>query len=117
VVVDMTHRRRVEGDRQSRDKKMDLNNPQSAIRNPHLVELHIEELVLHGFAPGDRYRIADAVERELARLFAEQGVPPALAQEAEVAQLDAGAFKIAPGARGEAVGAQVAHTVYGGFSR
>ena len=37
--------------------------------------------MLHGFAPGDRYRIGDAVERELARLFAEQGVPPSLAQE------------------------------------
>ena len=61
--------------------------------------------MLHGFAPGDRYRIADAVERELARLFAEQGVPPSLAQEAEVAQLDAGAFEIAPGAKVEAVGA------------
>jgi len=83
----------------------------------HAIELHIEELVLHGFAPGDRYRIADAVERELARLFAEQGVPPSLAQEAEMARLDAGAFKMAPGAREEAVGAQVAHTVYGGFSR
>ena len=87
------------------------------MNTPHSIELHIEELVLHGFAPGDRYRLADAVERELARLFAEQGVPPSLARKAEVAQLDVGAFKMAPGARVEAVGAQVAHTVYGGFSR
>ena len=28
------------------------------------IKLHIEELVLHGFAPGDRYTIADAVERD-----------------------------------------------------
>lgn len=87
------------------------------MNGPHSIELYIEELVLHGFAPGDRYRIGDAVERELARLFAEQGVPPSLVQEAEVARLDAGAFKIAPGARGGAVGAQVAHKVYGGFIR
>jgi hypothetical protein len=93
-----------------------MNTPHSVLRTPHSIELHIEELVLHGFVPGDRYRIADAVERELARLFAEQGVPPALAQEAEVARWDAGAFEIAPGARVEAVGAQVAHKVYGGFS-
>ena len=86
------------------------------MNKPHAIELHIEELVLHGFAPGDRYRIADAVERELARLFAEQGVPPSLSQEAEVARLDAGAFKLTPGARMETVGAQVAHKVYGGFS-
>lgn len=87
------------------------------MNDPRSIELHIEKLVLHGFTPGDRYRIADAVERELARLFAEQGVPPALAQEAEVSRLDAGAFAIAPGARVNAVGAQMAHTVYGGFSR
>jgi hypothetical protein len=84
---------------------------------PHSIELHIEELVLHGFVPGDRYRIAHAVERELARMLAEQGVPPSLVQEAEVARLDAGAFKLAPGGRAEAVGAQVAHKVYEGFSR
>jgi hypothetical protein len=87
------------------------------MNTPHSIELHIEELVLHGFAPGDRYRIAGAVECELARLFTEQGVPPSLDQKAEVAQLDAGAFEMAPGARVEAVGAQVAHQVYGGFSR
>jgi hypothetical protein len=74
-------------------------------------------MVLHGFAPGDRYGIAQAVKHELARLFAEQGVPPSLGQAAEVAQLDAGSIKIAPGARAEAVGAQVALQVYGGFSR
>ena len=28
---------------------------------PQNVELHIEELVLHGFAPGDRHRIGEAV--------------------------------------------------------
>ena len=87
------------------------------MNTPHSIELHIEELVLHGFAPSDRYRIAHAVERELARLFADQGLPPSLAQEAEVTQSDAGAFKIASGATAEAVGAQVAHQVYGGFSR
>ena len=36
------------------------------------LNLHIEELVLHGFAPGDRYRIGEAVQQELTRLFAEQ---------------------------------------------
>ena len=34
-----------------------------------------------------------------------------------MARLDAGAFEIKPGSRVEAVGAQVAHAVYGGFSR
>ena len=33
------------------------------------IQLHIEELLLDGFDPRDRRRIADALERELARLF------------------------------------------------
>jgi hypothetical protein len=33
------------------------------------INLHIEELVLHGFAPGDRHRISEAVEQELTRLI------------------------------------------------
>jgi hypothetical protein len=94
-----------------------MNTPHTARRMPNSIELHIEELVLHGFAPSDRYRIADAVERELAQLFAEQGVPPLLAQEAKVKQVDAGAFEMAPGAKVEVVGAQVAHKMYGGFSQ
>src|SRR3712207_3298477 len=61
---------------------------------PVNIELHIEELVLHGFAPGDRYRIGEAVQRELARLFAEQGVPPSLVGGGEVAHLDGGSFAI-----------------------
>lgn len=77
------------------------------------VELHLEELVLHGFSPGDRYRIGEAVERELTRLFIEQGVPPSLAQGGEVAHLDGGMFKVAPGSKAEAIGAQIAQAVYG----
>jgi hypothetical protein len=84
---------------------------------PANVELHIEELVLHGFAPGDRYRIGEALERELARLFAERGVPAALAANEKVGRLDGGEFAGQPGARAEAVGAQIAQAVYGGLSR
>jgi hypothetical protein len=81
------------------------------------IELHIEGLVLHGFAPDDRYRIGEAVERELARLFAEQGVPPSLTNGSEIARLDAREFKVAQGSKAEAIGAQMAQTVYGGLSR
>ena len=80
------------------------------------VELHIAELVLHGFEPGDRYRIGDAMERELARLLIEQGTPPTLGQGREVACLDGGAFEVAPGSRAEAIGVQVAQAVHGGLN-
>jgi hypothetical protein len=80
------------------------------------VELHIEELVLHGFTPGDRYRIGDAMERELARLFIEQDTPPSLVQKREFAHLDGGGFDVAPGSKAEAIGVRVARAVYGGLS-
>ena len=84
---------------------------------PENVELRIEDLVLRGFAPGDRYRIGVAMERELARLFDEQGVPPSLAQGSEIERLDSGAFEVAHGSKSEAVGAQIAQAIYGGLSR
>ncbi len=83
---------------------------------PENVELHIEELVLRGFAPGDRYRIGDAMERELARLFDERGVPPSLARWSGIERLDGGAFEVAHGSKAEAVGVQVAQAIYGGLS-
>jgi len=37
------------------------------------VEIRIDRLVLHGVAPGDRRAVAQAVERELARIAGEGG--------------------------------------------
>ena len=81
------------------------------------VELHIEELVLHGFAPADRYRIGAGLERELARLFAAGGVPPLFETSLEVERLDGGAFQTSSGARAERIGAQTAQAVYGELRR
>jgi hypothetical protein len=85
------------------------------------IELHIEELVLHGFERKDRHSIADAFERELSRLLSEQlavqGVPPALSHEAERARLDAGAIHVAPDSKPASIGAQLAVAVYGGLTR
>ena len=82
---------------------------------PMNVELHIEELVLHGFAPGDRYRIGEAVELELQRLLAEQGAPNLFNGNVELARIDAGAFDVKPDAKSELIGAQVAQAVYEGM--
>lgn len=81
------------------------------------VELRIEELVLHGFPPGDRRRICAAVERELSRLFAERGVPPSVARGGDTPHLDAGAFEMLEGAGPAVIGTRVAQTVYGGLGR
>jgi hypothetical protein len=81
------------------------------------IELHIEELVLDGFAPHDRHRIGATIERELARLFAEQGAHELLAQGGEVARLDGGSFHASPHTNAEALGANVARSVYKGLTR
>ena len=83
----------------------------------HAVDLHIDELVLDGFDPGDRYRIGAAVEAELARLFAERGVSPSLARGGELSSLDGGSFDVAPGTGPEGIGGQVAQAVHGGLNR
>ena len=80
---------------------------------PSTIELHIEELVLHGFGLNDRQRIGAAVERELARLIAADGVPPSLAQDRYSARLDGSAFEVAPHAALDTIGAQIAQAVYG----
>ena len=81
------------------------------------VTVHIEELVLHGFAPGDRYRIAEAVQAEVTRLVADGGLPTMSSAGGRVAvdSLDVGSFAIAAGARPERIGAQIGATLYGGL--
>lgn len=81
------------------------------------VELHIDELVLEGFFAEDRYRIGEALERELTRLFEVRGVPESLTSKREMDRINGGSFQVAPGARAERVGTQVAGAVYGGLKR
>jgi hypothetical protein len=81
------------------------------------VNLHIEEMVLHGFAPQDRYRIGDAVQHELARLLSTRGAPSALRAGSEHARLGAGSFNVTPGAEAKKVGQGVARAVYGELKR
>ncbi len=81
------------------------------------VELHIEELVLHGFPAGARHTIGDAVRRELARLLAEGGISPTLTSAGKVPRVDGGAFQMAPDATPDAIGARVAQAIHGGLRR
>jgi hypothetical protein len=83
---------------------------------PPSIELHIEELVLHGFAPGDHPGISEAVQRELVRLLGERGVPPSLTHGVEVARLDGGSFPMTPHLKAEAIGAHVAQAVGRGLN-
>lgn len=84
---------------------------------PRNIELSIEELVLSGFAPENRYLIAEAVERELTRLLSEQGIPSNLTQMREVDRFDGGSFTVTSNTKPEAIGTQIAQRIYGGLSQ
>lgn len=84
------------------------------------LHLHIEELVLHGFAVGDGHRIADAVRGELERRLTGRteelallGGPAAI----PIDRLDAGAIAIDDGTRPASVGARVGGAVASALSR
>ena len=84
---------------------------------PRNVELQIEELVLRGFAPEDRYLIGEAVQQELTQLLTERGVPPSLTQGGNIEHLDGESFAMAPGMKAEAIGSQIAQNIYAGLSQ
>jgi hypothetical protein len=80
------------------------------------LEVQIDELVLHGFAPADRLRIGEAVQRELARLIGEGDIARLARGRAEMARLDAGSFQVAAGGDPEVIGGQVARAVHAGLT-
>jgi len=84
---------------------------------PAKIELHIEELVLHGFTAADRYLIGDALQVELTRMFSEQGMPSGFARNIETDRVDAGSFHVITGAQVPAIGARLAQALYGGLRK
>lgn len=89
-------------------------NSQAAAPQPQSIELHIGELVLHEFAPADRYSMADAVEFELTRLFTDLGLPASLQEPVEVDRINE-AFRAARTASQESMGVEVARAIYRGL--
>jgi len=81
------------------------------------VELYIEELLLHGFGNVNRHRIGEVLKCELTRLFTEQDVPSLLSRSGDFRRLDGGTFNIPSGSKPEAIGSQVAQSIYTGFTK
>lgn len=81
------------------------------------IELHVEELVLEGFAPAERHAVADAFERELTRLLTAHGLAHTPPASSASAQVDAGSVRLSQRGGAQAAGAQIARAVYGGLTR
>lgn len=79
---------------------------------PSSVAIHIEELVLHGFAPHDRRRIGAAIEQELTRLMNEKGIPRSLKKNLAVERLAGGSFHAKCQVKPQTTGMLIAETVY-----
>ena len=79
------------------------------------VEFVIDELVLHGFAPGDRHAIGEALTIELQRLAA-AGDSQALAHLGNLPVLRSANVTLQAGAGPRTVGAQVAQAVHGSLN-
>lgn len=80
------------------------------------IELHIEQLVLHGFEAGDREAIGEAVRAELVRLLTEKGLPASLEGGLEIGKISTGVFHVGHGESAGGIGEQVASTVHGGLT-
>lgn len=79
------------------------------------VVVEIDELILEGFAPSEKYRIADAVQQELARLLLAQGLN--LTRSAETEQLRVNATGINPRGASASNGEHIARAVYEGLNQ
>ncbi len=95
---------------------MALTTPNHPPASPAL-ELHIEELILHGFAASDRRHIGAAIKQELSRLLSEANPGTLPANSVELSRLDAGTFRLDPGARPYTVGRNVAERVFSQLTR
>jgi hypothetical protein len=116
-MTQMTQMNADTGKYQNHLRKSASSADDSASVRPCAIEVQVEELVLHGFALGDRYVIGEAIERELVRLLGEQAVPFSLRSENTTDELKPPTFKAAPGAKPPAIGRQIAQAVYEGFSQ
>ena len=85
------------------------------------IEVNIDELVLHGFPPGDRYAIADAVQQELSQLvtaqIASEGMPASWGDNSQRAYVNAGSFNVSAGEKSSSIGNQIAQSVHRGLTR
>jgi hypothetical protein len=81
------------------------------------LEVHIEEVVLHGFAGADRRRVGDALQAELERQFAAQELPSFGDKGVCIARLSCTAFASTAGATSDRIGTGLAHSLHRGLSQ
>jgi len=82
-----------------------------------IINLHIEKLILHGFAARDTAAISKGIEGELTRLLSRGEVPASLSQPREIVSIKSEMPNLRTDAGSNAVGVQIAKAVNGGLRR
>jgi hypothetical protein len=82
---------------------------------PGAIEVRIDELVLRGFSPHERYAIAEAVQCELTLLLETQGLPAGAQLSCEHGTLRAPQATLPPSPSPDSTGAAIARAIYGGL--
>lgn len=77
------------------------------------VEIVIDELILHGFSPAERYAVGDSLSLELERLMTDQGYQPR--ENVDIPVFKTAPIKLQPNAKSGDVGAKVAQAVHKGL--
>lgn len=77
------------------------------------VELYIDELVLDGFDPSDRYRIGDALETELRKLLLKEDIAAVHQADLEYDNVEASPIQLESNPSARAVGSGVAGALHG----
>ena len=72
------------------------------------IELQIDKISLEGINSRDRGRVAAALETELARLFAETGIPDGLTRGGDLRELNVGSLSRNCGDNPDRIGAAAA---------
>ncbi len=80
------------------------------------IELRIEALRLRNLPYEQRHQISAAVEQALLRIVSERGLPPSLAQGGYIPRLTIDQLPLTSEASAEAIGEQIAQTIYSKLS-
>ena len=83
---------------------------------PSRIVIRIDELILDGVAPGDRYAIADAVRNALAEQLERSGAGWSWNSGAHIERIDAGECRLSRRAGAATLGSRIGETIYRGIS-
>ena len=83
---------------------------------PSRIVVRIDELILDGVAPGDRYVIADAVRNALAEQLEQSGAGPSWNRGVHIERIDAGECRLPRRAGAGTLGSRIGETIYRGIT-